>query len=306
MSAVPNSYSPMCTPYQAPHPHAYPLHVDWWSHAAQSIAYYPNSWVNAARRRVGPVYVPPLRRTKTVWRNVVTTEDECFSNIRSALLWQKSSRKRKRGSSAFPFIPKQVIRYPPPACDDKDAFFDAPDTCQSRRRGAGRKRMSDTSGARKEVSKRKKNRGTKKRTSRSPAKNAVGNKLACSSGSSSPTPASNENARRLDMVAPGALLMLPHKAVEPDSLGRENPVWAFYPATVLSAKPAVGKGDDFLTVFFRWRDGSGTGHMVIDANEMRSGKRMLRSMRRKSGRTLQDKKAMRTWGCLRRAPVQSS
>ena len=83
---------------------------------------------------------PALRRTKTVWRNVVATRGECFSNIhRSALLWQKSSRKRKRGSSAFPFIPKQVVRYPPPACDDKDAFFDAPDTCQSRRRAEVRK-----------------------------------------------------------------------------------------------------------------------------------------------------------------------
>ena len=101
--------------------------------------------------------------------------------------------------------------------------------------------------------------------------------------------------------------MLPHEAVEPDSLGRENPVWAFYHATVLTAVPAPGKRatSDQLLVQYRWRDGSGLGEAIIDANDMRSGKRMHRSMRRKTGQTAQDKRAKRTWGVVRSARVRT-
>ena len=90
------------------------------------------------------------------------------SVTRGALLWQKS---REAGAAARVSVHPQAGRSIPTAiCDDKDAFFDAPDTCQSRRRGAGGK-VSDSGPQ--EVSKRKKT-GAPKRTSRSPAKNAVG------------------------------------------------------------------------------------------------------------------------------------
>ena len=118
-------------------------------------------------------------------------------------------------------------------------------------------------------------------------------------------PSSFSNEHRLDLVAPGAVLMLPHEAVEPDSLGRENPVWAFYAATVLTAAPSKRTTADQLVVQYRWRDGSGLGEAVIDANDMRSGQRMHRSMRRKNGKTAQDKRAKRTWGVVRRARVFS-
>jgi len=166
--------------------------------------------------------------------------------------------------------------------------------------------MSNISVIGEEGRKKKKRKLAKKRLTKSPTRGTDHASQRSSRSSSPVLSCADENARRLGMVAPGAVLVLPHKAFEPDSLGRENPVWAFYPATVLSTKPAIDKNKDQLRVRFRWRDGSGDGQAVIDANNMRSGKRMHRSMRRKTGKTPQDKKAMRTWGFVRQPRARRS
>ena len=240
------------------------------------------------------------------------TNVEVGLKCQGPVLWQLSKRKRCREGYPYDFPPLGIDAFPPIPYERKqklhkgeddaavymkekgrqeegeeETMSDAPDTCQRlQKKGRIQKSIS------KEPMKRNRTRNRRKK--------AKGKRLSKKSS----TKKTEEMPDNLDLVAPGAILALPHKAVEADSLGRENPVWAFYKATVISTKAT--KRPNQLEIKFCWKDGSGRGKQIVDGNNMRSGKKMYRSMRRKAGKCEHNKKAKTSWGCVKPARTEGS
>lgn len=271
--------------------------------------------------------MPPLRpRKDTLQQPPATVETKArvaLKRRRGPVLWQLSKRKRFKAGDTCEYPPHGVDAFPPIPYereqrrhggaggidsfveveygqeeeeddDDGETVFDAPDTCQSRQK---RGRIQNHAGKEpKTHTRRRQDEARKKRAN--PAKKSKAGQKQRNRGKEKRQQEAPDN---LDVVSPGAILALPHKAVEPDSLGRENPVWAFYKAKVITVRAT--KKPHQLEIKFRWNDGSGRGKQIVDSNNMRSGKKMFRSMRRKAGKCEHNRKAKTSWGCVKPAAV---